>query len=64
MSIANNLYDKLKLTEFSYGETVSMILENKGKSISSLPNEDFIFEDNSVLRVTNSGVRVLEFLQE
>jgi len=64
MSIANNLYDKLKLTEFSYGETVSLILENKGKSISSLPSEDFIFEDNSVLRVTNSGVRVLEFLQD
>ena len=64
MSIANNLYNKLNVNEFSYGETVSMILENKGKSISSLPNEDFIFEDNSVLRVTNSGVRVLEFLQD
>lgn len=64
MSIANNLYNKLNVNEFSYGETVSLILENKGKSISSLPSEDFIFEDNSVLRVTNSGVRVLEFLQD
>lgn len=64
MSIANNLYNKLNVKDFSYGETVSTILENKGKSISSLPNEDFIFEDNSVLRVTNSGIRVLEFLQD
>lgn len=64
MSIANNLYNQLNVKDFSYGETVSTILENKGKSISSLPNEDFIFEDNSVLRVTNSGIRVLEFLQD
>lgn len=64
MSVAKNLYERLINQPFSYGETVSTILENKGKSISSLPTEDFIFEDNSVLRVTNSGIRVLEFLQE
>ncbi len=64
MSIANKLYQQLNTKDFSYGETVSTILENRGKAISSLPTEDFIFEDNSVLRVTNNGISVLEFLQE
>lgn len=62
MNKAEQLYKAISTRPFSYGESVSIILENKGRPISSLPEEDFIFEDNSVLRVTNGGIRVLEFL--
>lgn len=62
MSKAKQLYESLSSRPFSYGESVSMIMENHGRSISALPEEDFVFEDNSVIRVTNSGVRLLEFL--
>jgi hypothetical protein len=49
---------------FSYGEYLSAILEHRGRPISGLPNEDFVFPDHSVLRLTNSGIQLLEFLQE
>lgn len=62
MSKASQLYKAISSKPFSYGESVSIILENKGRPVSSLPEEDFVFEDNSVLRVTNNGVRILEFL--
>lgn len=63
MSIADNIKSKLTNT-FSYGETLSLIIEHKGTPISSLPNEDFVFEDNSVIRLTNTGVHVLQFLKD
>jgi hypothetical protein len=62
--IAKTIYESLNAKPFSYGEYLSTILENKGRPISSLPNEDFVFPDHSVLRLTNSGVQLLEFLQE
>lgn len=64
MNISNKLYSKITNKPFSYGETISTILEHQGKPISSLPNEDFVFPDNSVIRVTNNGVQLMEFLQE
>lgn len=64
MTKAKTLYESLSTQPFSYGEFLSTILENQGKSISTLPNEDFVFPDNSVLRLTNSGIKLLEFLQE
>lgn len=62
MNKAQQIYNAISNRPFSYGESVSLIMENRGRSISALPEEDFVFEDNSVLRVTNSGVHVLEFL--
>lgn len=67
MSTAKQLYESLSSRPFSYGESVSLIIESRGKPISSHSfgtDEDFVFEDNSVIRVTNSGVRILEFLSE
>lgn len=64
MSINKNIYENLSTKPFSYGEALSIILENQGKPISSLPEEDFIFPDNSVIRLTNNGIRLMEFLQE
>ena len=64
MTIAKSLLESLNNKPFSYGETISYIIDNKGKAISSLPNEDFVFPDNSTLRVTNTGIQLLEFLQE
>lgn len=64
MTKAQQLYKTLMNRTFSYGESVSMILEHQGKPISTLPNEDFLFSDNSVIRVTNNSVQLLEFLQE
>ena len=64
MNKAQTLYNKLQYIPFSYGETVSTILEEQGKPISNLPNEDFVFPDNSILRVTNTGVSILEYLSE
>lgn len=63
MNTAKQIYNQLKQTPFSYGETLSTILENNGKSLSQLPNEDFMFPDNSILRVTNKGIQILEYLQ-
>lgn len=62
MNKAQQLYSKITNKPFSYGESISMILEEHGKPISTLPNEDFVFPDNSVIRVSNNGVTVLEFL--
>ena len=64
MSISKSLYESLSTKPFSYGEFLSTILENQGKPISSLPNEDFVFPDNSILRLTNNQIKLLEFLQE
>ena len=64
MNTSKLIYEKLSHQEFSYGEAMSIIQENQGKPLSTLPNEDFIFPDNSVLRVTNQGIQLLEFLQE
>lgn len=64
MKTSNILFEQLSKNQFSYGEAISLILEYQGKSISSLPNEDFVFPDNSVIRVTNNGIQLLEFLQE
>lgn len=63
MNTAESIKNKLP-TSFSYGETLSLIIEHNGTPISSLPNEDFVFEDNSVLRLTNQGVQVLQFLKD
>lgn len=70
MTKAKELYESLSTKPFSYGEFLSVILEHQGKAISTLPgnsflvNEDFVFPDQSILRLTNSGVKLLEFLQE
>lgn len=64
MNKAKTLYESLNNKPFSYGEFLSTILENQGKPISTLPNEDFVFPDNSVLRLTNDSISLLEFLQE
>jgi hypothetical protein len=62
--INKKIYETLKNSPFSYGEALGIILENNGKPISSLPEEDFVFPDNSVIRLTHSGIQLLEFLQE
>lgn len=64
MTISNTIYSKLINKPFSYGESLSTILEHQGKPISSLPEEDFVFPDNSVIRLTNEGVKLLNLLQE
>lgn len=70
MTKATQLYESLSNQPFSYGEFLSTILENQGKAISPAlgtsfaVNEDFVFPDNSILRLTNSGISLLEFLQE
>lgn len=64
MSIATNIYNQLSNLPFSYGTSISVILENNGKSLSNLPNEDFVFSDSSILRVTNSGIELLEVILE
>lgn len=63
MNTSKKIYEQLNEQTFSYGEALSLIFENGGKSISSLPEEDFVFPDNSIIRVTNNGVKLLEFLQ-
>lgn len=64
MSISSRLHEQLRDAPFSYGEALSLILENKGKAISTLPTEDFVFPDNSVIRLTNNSIQLMEFLQE
>lgn len=64
MSTSKTIYETLSASPFSYGEALSTILENKGTPISSLPNEDFVFPDSSVLRLTHTGISLLEYLQE
>lgn len=64
MNTSKYIYEQLSQKSFSYGEALSTILENQGRSISSLPEEDFVFPDNSVIRLTNNGIRLLEFIQE
>lgn len=63
MTTASKIKEQLPDT-FSYGETLSLIIEHQGSPISALPNEDFVFPDNSVLRLTNEGVQVLQFLKD
>lgn len=64
MSIANQIYSQLEDSPFSYGSSLSLILEKNGKAISNLPNEDFVFSDNSILRLTNNNIQLLELLEE
>jgi len=64
MSTSKQIYESLINSPFSYGETLSLIQQYRGKAISSLPTEDFVFPDNSILRVTNNGIKLMEFLQE
>jgi hypothetical protein len=64
MNTSNKIYSNLTTKPFSYGEALSTILENQGKPISSLPEEDFVFPDNSCIRLTHTGIKLLEFLQE
>lgn len=64
MTIAKTIFNQISQQEFSYGDTLSIILEHNGKSLTSLPNEDFMFSDNSILRVTNKEVKLLEMLNE
>jgi hypothetical protein len=64
MNTSKLIYEKLNHNQFSYGEAISLILEHKGKAISTLPNEDFVFPDNSTIRLTNNGITLMEFLQE
>lgn len=63
MTIAESILENLSF-KFSYGETLALILENRGSLISNLPEEDYVFEDKSVLRLTNTGCTLLTFLQE
>jgi hypothetical protein len=64
MNTSKSIYSTLVEKPFSYGEALSVILENQGKSVSSLPEEDFVFPDKSCIRLTHTGVKLLEFLQE
>lgn len=64
MNTATKIYNALSSDPFSYGTTLSLILENSGTCISKLPNEDFIFPDKSVLRVTHTEIKLLDFLIE
>jgi hypothetical protein len=64
MNKSKEIYSQFVNKPFSYGEVVSVILENNGRPISSLPQEDFVFPDNSVIRLTNTGVQLLELLEE
>lgn len=64
MNISNTIYNNLTTKPFSYGEALSVILENQGKAISNLPEEDFVFPDKSCIRLTHTGIKLLEFLQE
>ena len=63
MNTAESIKNKLN-GPFSYGETLALIIEHNGTPISSLPNEDFVFEDNSVIRLSNQGVQILQFLKD
>ena len=63
MTTAELIHSQLNNT-FSYGETLAIILENKGTPISQLPNEDFVFPDNSIIRLTNNNCKILQFLQD
>lgn len=64
MNTSKLIYEKLNHNQFSYGEAISLILEHQGKAISTLPEEDFVFPDNSIIRVTNQGLKLLSLLQE
>nr|QMP83751.1 MAG: hypothetical protein [Caudoviricetes sp.] len=64
MNTSKSIYSTLVEKPFSYGEALSVILENQGKAVSSLPEEDFVFPDKSCIRLTHTGVKLLEFLQE
>jgi hypothetical protein len=64
MNTSKVIFESLNSKPFSYGEALSVILENNGKPISSMPEEDFVFPDNSVIRLTNESVRIVGLLQE
>ena len=62
-TIAQNIHKNLPNT-FSYGETLAIILEHNGTPISNLPNEDFMFPDKSILRLSNNECKILQLLEE
>ena len=64
MNTSNKIYNTLKDKPFSYGEALSVILENQGRSISNLPEEDFVFPDNSYIRLTHQEIKLVSLLQE
>ena len=64
MTISESIYNTLSNDQFSYGTALSKILEYNGKPISSLPNEDFVFPDHSIIRLTNNGIKIMNLLQE
>jgi len=64
MRIADIIFEKLEHCDFSYGDSLSLILEYNGKAISNMPNEDFVFPDSSVIRLTNKEVQLLKLLEE
>jgi hypothetical protein len=64
MNTSKSIYTNLVNKPFSYGEALSVILENQGKPVSNLPEEDFVFPDKSCIRLTHTGIKLLEFLQE
>lgn len=63
MTIAESIMENIP-SQFSYGETLALIIENRGSLISNLPEEDYVFEDKSILRLTNTGCKLLQYLQE
>ena len=64
MNTSKIIFESLNTKPFSYGEALAIILENNGKPISSMPEEDFVFPDKSVIRLTNESVKVVQLLQE
>lgn len=64
MSIANKIFEKLEPYQFSYGDSLSLILEHNGKAITNMPNEDFVFPDRSVIRLSSKGIQLIELLEE
>lgn len=64
MTVAEKVYNKIKDKEFSYGETLYHIVEEKGIALTPIPREDFVFPDNSVLRLTNKECKVMTLLIE
>jgi hypothetical protein len=64
MNTSKTIFEIFNDKPFSYGEALAVILENNGKPISSMPEEDFVFPDKSVIRLTNESIKVVQLLQE
>jgi hypothetical protein len=64
MNTSKSIFESLTNKPFSYGEALAVILDNNGKPISTMPEEDFVFPDKSVIRLTNESVKVIQLLQE